>query len=128
MGSELKNLMTLYYLAKLDRKVPTDHRKIRERQGKKIYKLMKKAYKISEDNGKEGIRVIAVAQKNEIPDVDEFSSEDEKDMVLLGFIGFLDPPKESAVSAIEALKNNGIKTVVLTGDSKEVAINICNRI
>lgn len=90
--------------------------------------LMKKAYKISEDNGKEGIRVIAVAQKNEIPDVDEFSSEDEKDMVLLGFIGFLDPPKESAVTAIEALKNNGIKTVVLTGDSKEVAINICNRI
>jgi len=46
MGSELKNLMTMYYLAKLDRKVPTDHRKIRERQGKKIHKLMKKAYTI----------------------------------------------------------------------------------
>ena len=46
MGSELKNLMTLYYLAKLDRKVPTDHRKIRERQGKKIHKLMKNAYTI----------------------------------------------------------------------------------
>ena len=90
--------------------------------------LMKNAYKISEDNGAEGIRVIAVAQKNEIPDIDEFSSEDERDMVLLGFIGFLDPPKESSISAIQALKNNGIKTVVLTGDSKEVAINICNRI
>ena len=46
--------------------------------------LMKNAYKISEDNGAEGIRVIAVAQKNEIPDIDEFSSEDERDMVLLG--------------------------------------------
>ena len=90
--------------------------------------LMRNAYKISEDNGAEGIRVIAVAQKNEIPDIDEFSAEDERDMVLLGFIGFLDPPKESAVTAIEALKNNGIKTVVLTGDSKEVAVNICNRI
>jgi len=90
--------------------------------------LMKNAYKISEDNGAEGIRVIAVAQKNEIPDIDEFSSEDEKDMVLLGFIGFLDPPKESSISAIEALKKNGIKTVVLTGDSKAVAINICKRI
>ena len=90
--------------------------------------LRKNAYKISEDNGAEGIRVIAVAQKNEIPDVDAFSSEDEKDMVLLGFIGFLDPPKESAISAIKALKDNGIKTVVLTGDSKAVAINICQRI
>ena len=90
--------------------------------------LMKKAYQISEDNGAEGIRVIAVAQKNEIPAVDEFSTEDEKDMVLLGFIGFLDPPKESAAQAIEALKNNGIRTVVLTGDSQAVAINICKRI
>ena len=90
--------------------------------------LMKNAYKISEDNGAEGIRVIAVAQKNEIPDIDAFSAEDEKDMVLLGFIGFLDPPKESSVSAIRALKENGIRTVVLTGDAKPVAINICKRI
>ena len=90
--------------------------------------LRKNAYRISEKNGEEGIRVIAVAQKNEIPDIDQFSAEDEKDMVLLGFIGFLDPPKESSASAIEALKNNGIRTVVLTGDSKEVAINICKRI
>ncbi len=90
--------------------------------------LMKNAYRISEENGEEGIRVIAVAQKNEIPDIDQFSAEDEKDMVLLGFIGFLDPPKESSVSAIQALRNNGIRTVVLTGDSKAVAINICKRI
>ncbi len=90
--------------------------------------LMKNAYRISEENGEEGIRVIAVAQKNEIPDIDEFSTEDEKDMVLLGFIGFLDPPKESSKTAIEALAKNGIKTVVLTGDSKAVAINICKRI
>ena len=46
MGSELKNLMTLYYLGKLDRKVPTDAPRIRSRQGKKIHKLMKKAYTI----------------------------------------------------------------------------------
>ena len=90
--------------------------------------LRKNAYKISDDNGAEGIRVIAVAQKNEIPDIDAFSAEDEKDMVLLGFIGFLDPPKESSISAIKALKENGIRTVVLTGDSKPVAINICGRI
>ncbi|MBQ1534355.1 MAG: magnesium-translocating P-type ATPase [Erysipelotrichaceae bacterium] len=90
--------------------------------------LRKNAYQISEDNGAEGIRVIAVAQKNEIPAIDQFSQDDEKDMVLLGFIGFLDPPKESSISAIKALKDNGIRTVVLTGDSKPVAINICKRI
>ena len=90
--------------------------------------LRRNAYRISEENGAEGIRVIAVAQKNEIPDVDAFSQEDEKDMVLLGFIGFLDPPKESSISAVKALRENGIETVVLTGDAKEVAVNICNRI
>lgn len=41
---ELKNLMTLYYLAKLDKKVPTDHRFIRERQGRLVHKTMKRAY------------------------------------------------------------------------------------
>lgn len=43
---EFKNLMTLYYLLKLDKKVPTDNRKIKQRQNKKIHKTMKAAYKI----------------------------------------------------------------------------------
>ena len=90
--------------------------------------LLQNAYRISEENGAQGIRVIAIAQKNEIPDIGAFSAEDEKDMVLLGFVGFLDPPKESSITAVKALKENGIDTVVLTGDSKEVAINICDRI
>ena len=46
LGKEFKNFITLYYLLTLDRKIPTDHRKIRNRQGKKIHKLMKKAYNI----------------------------------------------------------------------------------
>ena len=46
MGSERKNLMTLFYLAKLDRKVPTDTARIHRRQGKKIHKVMKRAYEI----------------------------------------------------------------------------------
>ena len=45
-GKEWKNLMTMYYLMKLDRRVPQDHQKIRARQGKKIHKLMKRAYDI----------------------------------------------------------------------------------
>ena len=86
------------------------------------------ARKVADDNGREGIRVIAVAQKNDIHDVDTFGIDDEKDMVLLGFIGFLDPPKESAKPALDNLKKSGIRTVVLTGDSEGVAIAVSKRL
>ena len=69
----------------------------------------------------EGLRILAVAQKNEVPDIETFSIADESDMVLIGFLGFLDPPKESAKAAIQALKEYGVRTVVLTGDSEGVA-------
>ncbi|MBR6986719.1 MAG: magnesium-translocating P-type ATPase [Clostridiales bacterium] len=90
--------------------------------------LKANAKKIAEDNNLEGIRVIAVAQKNNVHGVDVFGVQDESDMVLIGFVGFLDPPKESAGTAIAALKKNGVRTVVLTGDSEGVAINICGRL
>ncbi len=90
--------------------------------------LIANAKKIAEENNLEGIRVIAVAQKNNVHGVDVFGVQDESDMVLIGFVGFLDPPKESAGTAIDALKKNGVRTVVLTGDSEGVAINICGRL
>ena len=90
--------------------------------------LIANAKKLAEENNLEGIRVIAVAQKNNVHGVDVFGVEDESDMVLIGFVGFLDPPKESAGTAIAALKKNGVRTVVLTGDSEGVAINICGRL
>ena len=49
-------------------------------------------------------------------------------MVLIGFVGFLDPPKESAKQAISALKKHGVDTVVLTGDSEGVALNVCKKV
>ena len=49
-------------------------------------------------------------------------------MVLLGFIGFLDPPKESAESAIKKLNHAGIRVVVLTGDNAEVTKCICDKV
>lgn len=76
----------------------------------------------------EGLRMIAVAQKNNVPDEHTFDVDDETDMVLLGFIGFLDPPKESAKQAIQALRNHGVKTVVITGDSEGVAIKVCKSV
>jgi len=53
---------------------------------------------------------------------------DEKNMVLLGFIGFLDPPKESAKESIERLNNAGIRVIVLTGDNAEVTRAVCNKV
>lgn len=76
----------------------------------------------------EGLRMIAVAQKNEVPGVDAFGVADEKDMVLIGFVGFLDPPKESAGTAISALLEHGVRTVVLTGDSEGVAAKVCKKV
>ncbi|MBO7709848.1 MAG: magnesium-translocating P-type ATPase [Lachnospiraceae bacterium] len=90
--------------------------------------LIENAQKIATENNLEGIRVVAVAQKNNVHDVKTFGVDDESEMVLIGFVGFLDPPKPSAGSAIAALKNNGLRTVVLTGDTEGVAINICGRL
>ena len=90
--------------------------------------LIENAQRIATENNLEGIRVIAVAQKNNIHDIEHFGADDESDMVLIGFVGFLDPPKPSAESAIKALKKNGVSTVVLTGDTEGVAINICGRL
>ena len=90
--------------------------------------LIANAQKLATENNLEGIRVVAVAQKNNVHDVKTFGVDDESDMVLIGFVGFLDPPKPSAESAITALNRNGVRTVVLTGDTEGVAINICGRL
>ena len=80
--------------------------------------------KLNED----GLRVVAVCQKNDINNVSTFDVSVEKNMVLLGFIGFLDPPKESAKISIEKLNKSGIRVIVLTGDNAEVTRCICNKV
>jgi len=88
----------------------------------------RRALEVYERHNAEGLRMIAVAQKNEVPDSGAFSVADERDMVLIGFVGFLDPPKESAAEAIAALKAHGVRTVVLTGDSEGVAAKVCGKV
>ena len=88
----------------------------------------RKAMDTYEKHNFDGLRMIAVAQKNKVPDVHTFGVDDECDMVLIGFIGFLDPPKESAKTAITALREHGVRTVVLTGDSEGVAIKVCGKV
>lgn len=84
--------------------------------------------KISKSLNKDGLRVIAVCQKNNLNTTNTFSVEDEKNMILIGFIGFLDPPKESAKSAIKKLNASGIRVIVLTGDNAEVTKCICSKV
>ena len=86
------------------------------------------AMKVYEKHNCDGLRVIAIAQKNQLSDTQTFGIESEKDMVLIGFIGFLDPPKQSAALAITALKEHGVRTIVLTGDSEGVAIKVCSKV
>ena len=90
--------------------------------------LREKVYKVYEENNNDGLRVLAIAQKNEIHDVETFGVQDESNMVLIGFVGFLDPPKESAKKAISALKTHGVDTIVLTGDSEGVALKVCKKV
>ncbi|MDR1157742.1 MAG: magnesium-translocating P-type ATPase [Oscillospiraceae bacterium] len=86
------------------------------------------ALSLYEAHNADGLRMLAVAQKNEVPGSGTFGVADEQDMVLLGFVGFLDPPKESAGAAIAALRAHGVRTVVLTGDSAGVAVKVCRKV
>ena len=84
--------------------------------------------KIAKELNEEGLRVVAVCQKNDIENIEKFDVTDEKNMVLMGFIGFLDPPKETAKESIEKLNNAGIRVIVLTGDNAEVTRCVCNKV
>ncbi|KEI76851.1 magnesium ABC transporter ATPase [Clostridium botulinum B2 128] len=76
----------------------------------------------------EGMRVIAIAQKNNIADENNFTVKDESNMVLMGYVGFLDPPKDSAKDAIKALNENGVAVKILTGDNDAVTLKICEEV
>ena len=75
-----------------------------------------------------GFRVLAIAQKSNPSPVDAFGVKDERDMVLLGYLAFLDPPKESTADAIRALKDHGVTTKILTGDNDKVTRTICKQV
>jgi Mg2+-importing ATPase len=82
---------------------------------------------LRDEMNEEGLRVLAVAYK--AIGVDQanyqYRSKDEADLVLAGFVAFLDPPKESVVEALAALRAKGVKAKILTGDNERVARRIC---
>ena len=83
--------------------------------------------KKAEDLNDDGMRVLAVAVKEMPENCVELKKEDEKNMVLLGYLAFLDPPKDSARAAMNALGKHGVKVKILTGDNERVTRCICRQ-
>lgn len=81
-----------------------------------------------DDLNDKGFRVLAIAQKSNPSPVGTFGVKDECDMVLMGYLAFLDPPKESTAHAIKALKEYGVTTKILTGDNDKVTCTICKQV
>ncbi|HEV2695092.1 MAG TPA: magnesium-translocating P-type ATPase, partial [Verrucomicrobiae bacterium] len=79
------------------------------------------------DLSEDGFRVLAVATKR-LGAQTTFTKADENDLVLAGYLAFLDPPKDSAAKAITALRQNGITVKVLTGDNDLVTRKVCSEV
>lgn len=75
-----------------------------------------------------GMQVIALAEKREYPGKDEFDINNEKDMVFVGFVAFLDPAKKDVKKTLLELKKIGVSTKILTGDNPYATKNICNMV
>lgn len=87
--------------------------------------LREKMRKVNIRMNEKGMRVLTVAVKTDAHDTATYSIEDEKDMILTGFVGFLDPAKTTAATAISSLHDHGVNVKVLTGDNAIVAKKVC---
>jgi len=82
-------------------------------------------YEEVETLNNDGYRVLAIAYK-EFPAANEtFNVSDESELILLGYIAFFDPPKESAAEAIASLEKTGVRVKILTGDNSLVTKKVC---
>ena len=90
--------------------------------------LRKEIEEITQHYNREGLRVVAVAYRDFDGICENFSVKDESDLILAGYITFMDPPKESARPAIQQLHAHGVSVKVLTGDNEFVTQKICQEI
>lgn len=104
---------------------------IKTNKGKKRItdKTKKDILNIVQKLNEDGLRVIAIARRIETNlEKTIFSVEDENEMELIGYVAFLDPPKESAKEAIAALREHGVKVKVITGDNEIITKKICKEV
>ncbi|RTK95856.1 MAG: magnesium-translocating P-type ATPase [Neisseriaceae bacterium] len=90
--------------------------------------LLERLLSVTADLNSDGLRVVAVAKKNYPIDKKNYSISDEKEMTLIGYVAFLDPPKETTQPAIEALNKLGIEVKILTGDNDLVTAKVCREV
>lgn len=90
--------------------------------------VRRRILKTVDELNEKGFRVLAIAQKSNPSPVGAFGVKDECDMVLIGYLAFLDPPKESTADAIRALQAHGVTTKILTGDNDKVTRTICKQV
>ncbi len=90
--------------------------------------VKKKILKTVDDLNENGFRVLGLAQKTNPPKPGEFGVDDECDMVMLGYLAFLDPPKESVPAAIQALLDHHVHVKILTGDNEKVTRTVCKQV
>ncbi|MCD7740083.1 MAG: magnesium-translocating P-type ATPase [Candidatus Gastranaerophilales bacterium] len=81
-----------------------------------------------DDLNNNGFRVLGLSHKTNPSPVGEFSVKDESEMVLLGYLAFLDPPKPSVSEALRTLKEHGVRTKILTGDNEKVTRTVCKQV
>jgi P-type Mg2+ transporter len=84
--------------------------------------------RITRKLNQEGLRALAVAYKWLPADERTYTVADEKDLILAGYVAFLDPPKETAREAIAALREHGVSVKVITGDNEVVTRKICKEV
>ena len=77
---------------------------------------------------RDGLRLVAIADRVIDRTQIRFGRDDEANLTLAGFVAFLDPPRDSAAPALDALAAHGVRTIVLTGDSETVAASVCARV
>ena len=87
--------------------------------------LFARVQQVTRDLNQQGLRVVAVAMKSLPAEQSRYSVADETGLTLIGYIAFLDPPKDSAAPALKALAAHGIRVKVLTGDNELVTARVC---
>ena len=90
--------------------------------------LLGRVREVTASLNEEGLRVVAVAAKELPPAKDIYGVPDECDLTLIGYVTFLDPPKETAAPALKALAEHGVAVKVLTGDNELVTAKICRQV
>ncbi|MCP9455382.1 MAG: magnesium-translocating P-type ATPase [Nitrospira sp.] len=90
--------------------------------------LLASVREVTAELNKEGLRVVAVAAKEVPPSKETYGVADESELTLIGYVAFLDPPKESAAPALQALAEHGVSVKVLTGDNELVTAKMCREV